>query len=179
MKTGFKRGLILLAGLIFSVAAMANEPVPIEPMPVEDRDAFEQEYIACIMSKLGKDCLVSLFSGHFGNPNGNYRIAEINEGFKKLLDSDSIRVVRIIPLEKVTRANYFDSRTYLIEYTNDKVPADRLLVMGAYLVFGRINRFWYVYEFHINNTENFVRRLINLPTIMPHDSSGHDSNDKK
>jgi hypothetical protein len=164
MRFSVKHGLGLLAGIFLSATAMASEPVPIE-----DRDAFDKRYVECIRFGLKNDCLISTLSGHFALSVNEIELREINERLKEGLKT--AKILNIFPLEKVVRANYFDSRTYLVEYEDEKSYADnspsRPRIAAAYIVFGRLNKNWYVYSFDIDNSENFVRRLINLPTIIP------------
>jgi hypothetical protein len=150
MKTGFKYGFGLLAGLVFSVAAMASEPTPIA-----DRDAFEKEYIDCIMSGLKGNCIVSIFSAH-----RDPRIDDADETLDNLSKYYSTRmkpVYKVHSLDKITRAGIIDSRTYLIEFSDGTLS-------GAYVVFRKNNGAWYVFRFFIGGAE-LAYKLLDLPTM--------------
>jgi hypothetical protein len=160
MKAGFKHGLILLAGLIFSVAAMANEPVPIE-----DRDAFEKQLITCITSELKNDCITSLFSAHFspGVKDQDSVINHANSTFKKVLEKSSVYEVHVI--NKVIKVGLFDSRTYIIEYSNG-------IFVGLHVIFTGIKGKWYASYLDVGYSEEFIHRLLGLPPVP--DNAGNE-----
>jgi hypothetical protein len=160
MKTGFKHGLILLVGLVFSIAAMAKEPVPIE-----DRDVFEKQLITCIMSELENDCIISLFSAHL-DPDIEDRddfIINTNSFFKKELENSSVYEIHVI--DKVIKADLFDSRTYIIEYSSRKF-------LGLHISFTGIEGKWYVSYLDAGDSEEFIRRILGLPPLP--DNAGNE-----
>jgi hypothetical protein len=148
MKTWFRHGLSVLAGLTFSVAALAAEPTPIE-----DRDAFEKQYIDCVEGGLKDKCFSALFLSHL-DP-----ITE--EGRKSLNQLDGIYqagvAYKVHPLDKVMRAGVVDCRTYLIEQPNGDF-------VGASVTFRKSKGKWYVFAFLIDGSNEFVKKLLKLPT---------------
>ncbi|MDR2165466.1 MAG: hypothetical protein LBO79_07590 [Zoogloeaceae bacterium] len=152
MKTGFRHGLILLAGLIFSVAAMANEPVPIE-----DRDAFEKEYLACLKTGLRNKCFSTLFSSHL---DYNFKDLEVlgridDLSANQLADCPPVYDVHVV--DKILRGGVLDSRTYLIECS------DRSFV-GVYVNFRKTRNEWYVSAFSVWGSDEFIKKILKLPT---------------
>jgi hypothetical protein len=160
MKTGFKHGLILLAGLVSSVAAIANEPIPIE-----DRNVFEKQLITCIMSELENDCITSLFSAHL-DPDDQDRddfIINVNSLFKEALGNSSVYKVHII--NKVMKTDFLDSRTYIIEYSSGKF-------LGLHIGFTGMEGKWYVSYFDAGDSEEFIRQILGLPPLP--DNAGNE-----
>jgi hypothetical protein len=160
MNTGFKYGLAFLAGLILSGVAMAGEPVPIE-----DRDAFEKEYLECFKSGLKDNCFISVFSGHL-DQNVKEPEKSLNKANTYYLDVIRISpgsapgsVYKIHPLNKEMRAGIFDSRSYLIERFNGGL-------LGFYVVFRKLKGNWYVFAYAMDESEDFVLKLINLPALL-------------
>jgi hypothetical protein len=154
MKFSLKHGLGLLAGLFLSAAALASESVPIE-----DRDAFEKEYLACIMSGAKDGCVAAVFSGHLDQS------FEKPEEFLKKIDTSLSNFVfggstiyKIHPLDRTMRAGIFDSRSYLVERSGGALA-------GFSVVFRKIEGEWYVFGISVDKSHAFVLRLLNLPTL--------------
>jgi hypothetical protein len=154
MKAWFKYGLSVLAGLTFSVAALAAEPTPIE-----DRDAFEKQYIFCVETGLKNKCFVSIFSGHLvpNIKNADEGLSNLNESYLNGVMSGSYGY-KVHILDKTMRAGIFDSRTYLIERSDGTL-------IGSYIIFRKIQGKWYVYEFSIQGSDVFIRELLKFPTM--------------
>ncbi|MDR2031121.1 MAG: hypothetical protein LBP86_02425 [Azoarcus sp.] len=156
MKALFKRALsslmLIAAGLLLSVAAAAAEEAV--PVPVGDRDAFEKRYIACILSGLQDNCFITVFSGRFFSPPGEGATL-IYDAIKAKMQDVSVRKVHT--LEKAVKADLVDIRTYLLELSGDAG------FIGFYVVFRRKGDRWYVYEFALDRSEDFIRGLLNLP----------------
>ena len=146
MKAGFKYGLGVVVGLFFSVVAMASEPVPIE-----DKDAFEKQYIDCLKSGFKDKCFSALFSSHLTLGADRVSLDQADSFYK----NESL-VYEIHVLDKVIRAGVFDSSTYLIERT-DAVFA------GADVTFMKLKGAWYVYSYSVNTSSEFVLKILNLP----------------
>jgi hypothetical protein len=158
MKTWIKQGLGLLAGLAFSaVAAAASEPI-------KDRDAFEKKYIECITSGLKNKCLSALLTGHFipdaegHSPFIHQTVAQLQK-IEELADQFG-NVYQVRPLDKIIRADTWDSRTYLTEHSNGRFS-------GAYLCFTRVKGEWYVSSFRINTKKEFLREILKLQVNLP------------
>ncbi|MDR2165468.1 MAG: hypothetical protein LBO79_07600 [Zoogloeaceae bacterium] len=152
MKAGFKRGLILLAGLIFSVAAMANEPIPIE-----DKDVFEKQLITCITSELENDCIASLFSVHLG-PTAKDRdnlINYANSAFKKRVGKIPAHKIHVV--SRMTKADLIDERTYIIECSNSDF-------YGLHINFKCLKGKWYLFRFSFGSSAEFIRRILDFPS---------------
>ncbi|GHT97677.1 hypothetical protein AGMMS49545_24110 [Betaproteobacteria bacterium] len=118
MQAKFKYVLGFVVGLLFTIAAMASEPVPIE-----DKDAFEKQYIDCIESGAKNDCLVSIFSNHFDPQFKNP--GEIVDGFNKYYQEKMTLppVYRVHVIEKTIKAEVFDNRSYLPRSTHKCIKA--------------------------------------------------------
>jgi len=130
--------------------------------PVEDKDAFEKQYIECIMSGLKNKCFSALFSGHF-SPEAEDRAPYISQATKSLYMFDGFAnqlgsVYQVHLLDKIMRANVLDSRTYLIEHSNNRFS-------GAYISFIRVKGEWYVISFNISDSDEFVKKLLKLPPV--------------
>jgi hypothetical protein len=153
VKFSVKHGLGLLIGIFLSSTTMASEPVPIE-----DRDAFEKQYVDCIISKANDNCLVSLFLDHLD--------PKIKEADKVMEDTNKywIEALAICQpyavhvLDKVIRANAFEGRSYLIECHDGNIRE-------TYVNFRKIREGWYVFGFRLTNSEEMMRRLLNIPTL--------------
>ncbi|MDR2261328.1 MAG: glycoside hydrolase family 97 C-terminal domain-containing protein [Azoarcus sp.] len=155
MKNLFKRALpslMLAAGLLFPAAALTEEAAP--PVPVGDRDAFEKRYIACVLSGLQDNCFITVFSGRFFSPPGEGATL-IYDAIKAKMQGANVRKVHT--LEKTVKAELVDIRTYLLELSGDAG------FIGFYVVFRRKGDEWYVYEFALDRSEDFIRGLLNLP----------------
>ncbi|MDR3212846.1 MAG: hypothetical protein LBT71_02845 [Azoarcus sp.] len=152
MVTILKHGLVFFAGLFFSAAALAEDAPPV---PVGDKDAFEARYVKCILSGLQDNCFITVFAGHFFSSPG--------EGAKQIYDSiktkmRGLRVRKVHVLGKEIKADLVDVRTYLLELDRDQG------FVGFYVVFRRGGDAWYVYEFAMDQSEDFIRALLGLPT---------------
>ncbi|MDR1424137.1 MAG: hypothetical protein LBI92_06000 [Azoarcus sp.] len=155
MKVLLKHGLSVLASLIFSAAALAEDAPPV---PVGDKDAFETRYVNCILSGLQNNCFITVFAGHFFSSPG--------EGAKQIYDSikakmKGLRVRNVHTLEKKVKADLVDVRTYLLELDRDQG------FIGFYVVFRRGGNDWYIYEFAMDQSEDFVRAILGLPAPPP------------
>lgn len=152
MRFSVKQGFCLLAGLFFCTA-LAGEPVPIE-----DRDAFEKQYIECLMSGLKDDCLVSVFSGRIDKSvkNSEEAIRQSNTYYRDILQISPGAVYKIHPLDKIVRAGMFDSRTYLIEY-----DSDGLLLFC--IIFIKRKENWYVGAYNMFSEDKEIFDALNLP----------------
>jgi hypothetical protein len=155
MKTLFRYVPAFLAGLLFSVTVTAAEA---DATPVGDRDAFENNYIACIMSGLQDNCFITVFSGRFFAPPG--------EGAKQIYDAiktkmQGVRVRKVHIVGKGVKASVVDVRTYLLELDNDQG------FIGFYVVFRKRADNWYVYEFALDRSEVFIREIMGIPTPPP------------
>ncbi|GHT97636.1 hypothetical protein AGMMS49545_24070 [Betaproteobacteria bacterium] len=113
MQAKFKYVLGVVIGLLFSVAAMASEPVPIE-----DRDAFEKQLITCISSDLKSNCIASLFSAHFDPAfkDRDNTVSYVNNSVKNDMENCSVYKVHVV--NRVLKADLFDNRSYVIECSN-------------------------------------------------------------
>jgi hypothetical protein len=157
MKFSLKHGLGLLAGLLLSVVALASESVPIE-----DRDAFEKEYLACFMSGLKDDCFVSVFSGHLDprieNPEENLRKSN-----RFYLDDVKISpgyAYKIHLLEKVEKAGIFDSRIYLIEQNSSGG------LLAFHVVFTKRKGDWYIGAYGMRVKSEEIYRILGIQTLL-------------
>jgi hypothetical protein len=148
MKFSLKHGMGLLAGLFLSAAALASEPVPIE-----DRDAFEKEYLACFMPKAKGNCFSSVFSGRF------YRRLESENLLMDKLDSmfsERIKtVVRIYNVKQSIRYDLVESRSYLIQYSDKSLR-------GLVIDFIKQEDGWYVFGLVFDDSTDFVRKILDL-----------------
>ena len=153
MQAEFKYGLGVVVGLFFSVVAMASEPVPIE-----DRDAFEKQYIACLIAEAKENCFVLLFSDHLDTKikNASEVIRDTNKYWMEVLETCHPYTVHV--LDKTVRANAFEGRAYLIECSDGSIR-------GTYVNFRKIREGWYVFGFRLTNSDESMRRLLNIPTL--------------
>ncbi|MDR1660835.1 MAG: hypothetical protein LBR95_00150 [Azoarcus sp.] len=155
MKTLLKHGLGALAALCFSAAALAEDAAP---LPVGDKDEFESRYIQCILSGLQDNCFIAVFAGRFFSSPG--------EGAKQIYDSikakmQGLRVRQVHTLGKEIKADLIDVRTYLLELDREQG------FIGFYVVFRKGDDAWYVYEFAMDQSEDFIRALLGLPASPP------------
>ncbi|MDR2093630.1 MAG: hypothetical protein LBP58_10030 [Azoarcus sp.] len=157
MKILPRHGLCAFAMLVLSAGALA-EDVP--PVPVGDKDAFEARYVQCILSGLQDNCFIAVFAGHFFSSPG--------EGAKQIYDSikakmQGLRVRKVHVLEKTVKADLVDVRTYLLELDREQG------FIGFYVVFRRGGKGndWYVYEFAMDQSEDFIRAILGLPAPPP------------
>jgi hypothetical protein len=155
MKTLFRYIPAFLAGLLFSASVTAAEA---DAMPVGDRDTFENSYIACIMSGLQNNCFITVFSGRFFAPPGD-GATQIYDSIKKKLQGIRVRKVHIVG--KGVKAGVVDVRTYLLELDNDQG------FIGFYVVYRKRGDNWYVYEFALDRSEDFIRSILGIPTPPP------------
>jgi hypothetical protein len=155
MKAGFTHGLGLLAGVMFSAAAMANEPTPIA-----DRDAFEKEYIACFKTGLKNKCFSTLFSGYLDH---SFNIKDAHESLSDIDDlslnqmADCSPVYNVHTVDKIVRGGVLDSRTYLIECSNRDF-------VGAYVNFRKTKDEWYVFSYSVWGSGKLAQEILKLPT---------------
>jgi hypothetical protein len=152
MKAGFKHDLALLAGLVLPVSAMANEPIPIE-----DRDVFEKQFITCITSELENDCIASLFSAHLG-PTAKDRdnlISYANSAFKKRFGKIPAHKIHVV--NKMTKADLIDERAYIIERSNSDF-------YGLHINFKCLKGKWYLSRFSFGSSAEFIYRILDLPS---------------
>ncbi|MDR0703320.1 MAG: hypothetical protein LBF61_13140 [Azoarcus sp.] len=152
-----KHASCALAALVFSAAALAEDAPPV---PVGDKDAFEARYVQCILSGLQDNCFITVFAGHFFSSPG--------EGAKRIYDSikakmQGLRVRKVHTLEKKVKADLVDVRTYLLELDREQG------FIGFYVVFrrGGNGNDWYVYEFAMDQSEDFIRAILGLPAPPP------------
>jgi hypothetical protein len=155
MKSSVKQGFCLLAGLFFCTV-LASEPVPIE-----DRDAFEKEYLECFMSGLKDNCFISIFSEHldYGFANPDELLRELNSSY---LDMQKIHspIYKIHVLDKIIRADVFDSRTYIVEYFGGTMK-------GLHVVFRKVKENWYVFAISMKGDRDGAAfyRILNIPGL--------------
>lgn len=150
-----RHGLVFFAWLGFwgfSAAALAEDAPPV---PVGDREAFEARYLQCILAGLQDDCFITVFAGHFFSSPG--------EGAEQIYDSikakmRGLRVRKVHALGKEVKADLVDVRTYLLELDKEQG------FIGFYVVFRRGGDVWYVYEFAMDRSEDFIRAILGLPT---------------
>ncbi|MDR3055027.1 MAG: hypothetical protein LBU53_06440 [Zoogloeaceae bacterium] len=153
MTKGFRFGLGVVAGLLFSVAALAGESVPIE-----DKDAFEKQYLDCIVSGARDNCLVSIFSNHLDPQftNQDVIVDRFSRYYQEKMATPSVYKVHLI--EKTIKAEVFDNRSYLIERDNGSL-------VGFYVSFRSIKDKWFVFTFKVSNTEEYVFKLLGMPIV--------------
>jgi hypothetical protein len=149
MKFSVKHGLGLLAGIFLSATAMASEPVPIE-----DRDAFEKQYLECFMSGLKDKCFLTLFSNHF-----DFGFEDRKEILNRLESAFTQHMLECLPyniytVDKVTRGGVFDGRTYLIECSNRNF-------VGVQIIFRMTKDQWHVSNMNIGDTNEFLQKILN------------------
>ncbi|MDR1229146.1 MAG: hypothetical protein LBK55_09070 [Azoarcus sp.] len=155
MKIFPKHGLGMFAALMFSAVALAEDAPPV---PVGDKDVFEARYVNCILSGLQDDCFITVFAGHFFSSPG--------EGAKRIYDSikakmQGLHVRKVHTLEKRVKADLVDVRTYLLELDREQG------FIGFYVVFRRGGNNWYIYEFAMDQSEDFIRAILGLPAPPP------------
>jgi hypothetical protein len=141
----------LVAGLLLSGVAIAGESVPIE-----DRDAFEQQYIECIMSGAKDDCLISIFSGRLAPQFADQDkiVNGLNKYYLEKIASPSAYKVHVI--DKIMKAGIFDNRSYLIERDDGSL-------IGFYVSFRKTKEKWFVFSFRFNSSEDYVLKLLSMP----------------
>jgi hypothetical protein len=153
MKAGFKHGLVLLAGLVLPVvAAMANEPIPIE-----DKDVFEKQLITCITSELENDCIASLLSIYLipASKNSDLATSYINFFFKENFKKIPVRKIHVV--NRVTKADLIDDRRYIIERSDRDFH-------GLYMNFRRLKGKWYLSHLRTGSWAEFIYRILDLPS---------------
>jgi hypothetical protein len=156
MEFSVKHGLSLLVGIFLSAMTMASEPVPIK-----DKDAFEKQYIECFMSGLKGNCFISVFSGHLDQTveNPNETLSRTNSFYLDIQKRHS-SIYKIHILDKIVRADVFDSRTYIVEHSDETL-------IGLYVVFVKRKENWYVYSIYMKDNDDgeLLHRILNLPTL--------------
>jgi hypothetical protein len=150
MKAWLKHGFGLLAGLVFSCAALADEPAPIE-----DKDAFERQYVGCFESGLKDDCFVSLFVEGTVSRNAIDRddvrdtIEKVSMDFLSKLDSP---VYRVLVVGKDLVADIFDNRFYIVETESGKI-------IGVQVVFKKTKGKWRMFQFTVSGLKDTCNYL--------------------
>jgi hypothetical protein len=155
MRLSMKHRFGLLAGLLFC-GALAGEPVPIE-----DRDAFEKEYLACIKSGLEEDCFLVLFSSHLCEDIKNPEEASRKHDayYRNILKISPGSIYAIHPLDKTIKAGIVDSRTYLVEHRTN----------GFFLFFVNFVKQkgkWYILGYDTYPESEKINKFINLPSLL-------------
>jgi hypothetical protein len=139
----------VLAGLVCA-NVMAGEPI-------KDRDVFEKQYIACMKSGFKNDCFLTLFLGHMV-PNtpreDEENIKKLNKTLKEMFAN--FRIYDIHALDKVMTAGISERRTYILEREGDGN------VIGYRVIFRKVLGEWYVFSFHWSESEEKLRKLLNL-----------------
>jgi hypothetical protein len=146
MKAWLKHGFGLLAGLVFSCAAPADEPAPIE-----DRDAFEKQYVECFKSEWKDKCLSTLFLIHLDS--GFEDANKILNQLENMQDTLGCLPYDVHIVDKVIRGEVFDSRTYLIECSNRNF-------VGSQVIFRRTKGQWHVFAIHFGNEDEFLQKIL-------------------
>jgi hypothetical protein len=151
MKAGFKHDLILLAGLVLPVAAMANEPIPIE-----DKNVFEKQLITCITSELENDCIASLLSTHLDPAvkDRNNAASHMDSLFKKEFKKNPVHKIHIV--NRVTKANLIDERAYIIERSDGDI-------YGLHINFRRLQGKWHLFRWAFYSSAEFIYRILDFP----------------
>jgi hypothetical protein len=141
----------LVAGLLLSGVAIAGESVPIE-----DRDAFEQQYIECIMSGAKDNCMVLIFSSLPvpRNKDKGEIVEMLNKYYLKEIAHQPVYKVHVI--ERVMKAGVFDNRSYLIERDDGSL-------VGLYVSFRNIKDKWFVFKFTLNLSYGYIFKLLDMP----------------
>ncbi|MDR3087393.1 MAG: hypothetical protein LBU45_05515 [Azoarcus sp.] len=149
MTTLVKWGLGFLAGLVCA-GAMASEPI-------KDKDAFEKQYIECFMKNGANDCFFSIFRGHVDPNIGNAdELSKKGNAFLKerLL---TFGVYKVHILRKTVRADFFDERTYIIEYNNGTFGCFRVL-------FRKFLGGWYLFTYEWVGSDADIYKALQLET---------------
>jgi hypothetical protein len=151
MKTWIKYTLSIIIGLAFSAIAIAGESVPIE-----DRNAFEKQYIDCIMSGAKDNCMVAIFSMlPVPRHKNNGEVAEmLNEYYMKKMATHPVYKVHLI--EQMIKAGVFDSRSYLVERDNGSL-------MELHVIFRNIKGKWFVFKFVLDFSLKHTFKLLGMP----------------
>jgi hypothetical protein len=152
MKTWLKHGFGLLAGLVFAGGVLADDSVPIE-----DLDTFEKEYIGCVMTGLKDHCFSNLVSKHISPAIEN--VGQVISMLRKNDDTfvkNNLSVYKVHIVDRIKRGNIVESRTYMIERSNG-------LFVGSYVNFIQIKDKWYISAFGIDNADDLIKSILNLP----------------
>jgi hypothetical protein len=134
-----RHALGFLVWLFFSTVVLAGESIPV---PIKDKDAFEKQYIECVMSSGLGDCFVSLFSRHYDDSvnNPDDVTNRINSYFLMSLADTPAYQVHIVKKDLI--ADIFDNRSYIVE---NEVGGILLVQIG----FRKFKGEWYVFDFFV------------------------------
>lgn len=141
----FALGLLLISAA-FSTGSLAKD--------INDRDAFEKQYIKCFKEQLDKGCFEEEFSGAL-----DFRIkdqdvvSKINESF--LVWMKGQKIYDIYKVESQKKAQIYDVRTYLIEQESGNI-------MGVAVGFIRVAGEWRIFEMQVSNKHKFLQHILNL-----------------
>jgi hypothetical protein len=155
---------MIILGLFLASIATANGQVPVG-VPIEDKDAFEKQYIECIMSGFKNKCLATLVGRHLppmNNHSPNDLADDLEKALQRAKDSPSglLSIYKVHPLDKINKGGVWDIRTYAVEYSNEKYQ-------GAYINFRKIKEKWYVSRVSLGSaTTEHLRKLLELPEVV-------------
>jgi hypothetical protein len=151
MKTWVKC-YVFLAGLACAASVLAAESTPIT-----DVDAFEKQYLECIMGGVKNDCITALFKEHapLGAKPENIEKSMVNvrDSFQKFLKGTNVFKIHVV--DKKLKAGIYDDRIYLIETANTNLLCFRV-------VFRKILDKWYIAGFQLSDEEKVIIKLMDL-----------------
>ncbi|MDR0700850.1 MAG: hypothetical protein LBF61_00310 [Azoarcus sp.] len=149
----WNRWTVFWAGLLCATGALAASA---KPIPIEDRDAFEKQFIECILAGSLDGCIVPLFLGH-ASPllAGSEKGAEqLNAALQRVAKEVGWRKVH--SFSKTMKAGIFDERVYLVEAKNGKLGCFHVVFMKQ---LGK----WYVGAYEISSEREDIAKTLGLP----------------
>jgi hypothetical protein len=149
MKTLGKWCLGFVMGIAYATVAAAGEPI-------KDKDAFEKQYVECIISGFKDRCWSKLLLKHARPHEGNDQ--DIGNVLRKIeaIFGDQGSIYKVHSIEKAIVADMSDSRTYMVEFSNGKF-------CGVFLRFIKIKEEWYITDVSVNNDESFLKKILKSP----------------
>lgn len=133
---------------LFSALSQAAEPI-------NDKDRFEAEYVACMQSGFADKCWTKLLSGH--------AVPWVDNEGKILQDAEAAYVswlqgqgiYKVHPGLKEVKGEVFDNRSYLLERDDGAVAA-------VWISFRQAQGKWYIHEVMASSADEFVRTAVGM-----------------
>jgi hypothetical protein len=152
----FSRFLVGLVGAVFAANVMAASE------PIEDKDDFGKRFVDCINLGAKNNCLSKVTEKHV-DPSFRGGAADLRKAYKFWeTNLSECRVYKVHVLDKVVRADLFESRPYIIECADGAF-------LGAYINLRKVKERWYVFGFSLKDSEEFVFRLLDYPPVLIQD----------
>ncbi|MDR0700849.1 MAG: hypothetical protein LBF61_00305 [Azoarcus sp.] len=144
----------LLVGLLCAASTLAES----KSIPVEDRNAFEKQFIECAMEKFRNGCLLPLFLDHASPKmkNPDITVAQIDAVLQAMAGKSGVYGVHII--SKTMKTDLYDDRAYIIEMGDGRLMCFRL-------IFENTLDKWYVFSYQFSDDKEALRKILGIPIL--------------